>query len=153
MDTVTLREARPEDGPAIAELVTALPQWFTPDVVETAPADAARQCAQVAVDAVGAVVGAVVWKLDGGQAEIEWLMVAPGLHRHGLGRRMVTDLAARLRVTGVARLTVATLAATTDYEPYARTRAFYEALGFVLARVEPAGWPDGTDKATYVLAL
>ena len=153
MEAVTLREARPEEGSAIAELVKALPQWFTPDVVEKAPADAAWFPTMVAVDAEGSVIGALVWKIEGTEAEIEWLMVAPALHRQGLGKRMVADLVARLRGSGVMRLIVATLAATIECEPYARTRAFYEAMGFVLEHVEPAGWPDGTDKATYAMAL
>ena len=152
MMEVTLREARPEDGPAIAALVQALPQWFTPDVVEKAPADAARYPTLVAVDTHGGIIGAVVWKIESNAAEIEWLMVAPEHHRCGLGRRMMMELIARLETAGVTRLVVATLAHTIEYEPYARTRAFYEAMGFVLEHIEPAGWPDGTDKATYVLA-
>jgi len=153
MDTIRLRDALPEDGPAIAELVKSLPQWFTPDVVEKAPADAARLPARVAVNETGVPVGLVVWKVKGTEAEIEWIMVAPEFHRQGLGRRLVADLVARLRGTGVTRLVVNTVAPSVDYEPYARTRGFYEAMGFLLERTEPAGWPDGTDKGTYVLKV
>ena len=46
------------------------------------------------------------------------------------GLRVVDGLAALLRDGGVAEMRVATLGDGVDYEPYARTRAFYRGVGF-----------------------
>jgi ribosomal protein S18 acetylase RimI-like enzyme len=73
-------------------------------------------------------------------AEIYWLGVDPDHHRRGLGRALVGAIEDRLRQERLKYLFVMTLHPDDPYEPYRRTRAFYERVGFelVLTR-DPAG--------------
>ena len=152
MSDIILRDATCQDAPAMTSLIAALPEWFTPDEVETVR-QVVKPPGVVAVDSAGAVVGMCVWEQRPEEWEICWLAIARELHRAGIGKRLLAWTLERARAAGAARVRVKTVAHTTDYEPYARTRAFYEAHGFGLESIEPHGWPDGTDKATYVLRL
>jgi predicted N-acetyltransferase YhbS len=63
--------------------------------------------------------------------EIEVLAVAPDLHRHGVGGALVTAAEASLRKAGTRLLEVKTLGPSHPDEGYRKTRAFYEAMGFL----------------------
>jgi ribosomal protein S18 acetylase RimI-like enzyme len=65
-------------------------------------------------------------------AEIYWLGVDPDHHRQGIGRALVSAIEGQLRHERIKYLFVATLHPEDPYEPYRRTRAFYERLGFEL---------------------
>src|SRR5262249_49007004 len=66
-------------------------------------------------------------------AEIYWLGVDPEHHRHGIGRTLIEAVAQRLKQEGIRFLFVMTLHPGDPYEPYRRTRAFYQAIGFEMA--------------------
>lgn len=63
-------------------------------------------------------------------AEVYVMGVRREYHRTGVGRRLVQTAEAWLRRQGVEYLQVKTLGPSRDDENYARTRAFYQALGF-----------------------
>ncbi len=63
-------------------------------------------------------------------AENHVLAVHPDYHRRGIGRRLLLHSEQWLRRRGVAVFHVKTLGPSDPYPPYARTRAFYQALGF-----------------------
>ncbi len=65
-------------------------------------------------------------------AEIHWLGVDPDHHRQGIGRALIDAVEERLRQERVKFLFVMTLHPNDPYEPYRRTRTFYESLGFDL---------------------
>jgi ribosomal protein S18 acetylase RimI-like enzyme len=153
MSEITLRAVAAEDVPAMAAVMEGLPEWFTAEAVETVRAVAATLPGIAAVDEAGGVMGFVLWEQRPGECEICWIAVAKERHRQGIGKMLMTQMLALAREGGVERVRVATVAPTEDYEPYARTRAFYEAFGFVIQKMTPAGWPDGTDRADYVLEL
>jgi GNAT superfamily N-acetyltransferase len=73
-------------------------------------------------------------------AEIYWMAVDPVCHRLGIGRALVEAAVEAVRTQGVRYLFVATLHPAIPYEPYQRTRRFYEAMGFacVLEEQSPA---------------
>ena len=152
MNDIILRDATHQDAPVMTALIASLPEWFTPDEVETVRA-AVGPPGVVAVSQSGEIVGFLVWEERPDEWEICWIAVARELHRHGVGRRMLAWMLERTRRARVRRIRVQTVAATTVYEPYERTRAFYESLGFLLDSIQPQGWPDGTDKAVYALLL
>ena len=91
----------------------------------------------VAVDAT-APVGFITLHQHGPAAwEIHAVGVLPDHHRLGLGRRLLEEGERWLRTHDAEFLTVKTLSASAEYEPYERTRAFYLAMGFLpLAYVE-----------------
>ena len=152
--------AFPEKGSAanrrILETLTArLPQWF-------GQADANRHYAEQAellegwIARIGAdPAGLLLLKRHGpASAEIYWLGVDPDRHRRGIGRALVSAVVHRLREDKVGFLFVMTLHPDVDYEPYQRTRAFYERLGFVFA-LETRHGPTGlsSDPLAYYLKI
>ena len=84
--------------------------------------------------------------------EIYYAGVMPGRQRRGIGRRLV---AALLDDTTLPVVEVKTLDASSSYEPYVATRAFWSAMGFVqIDCVDPLpGWQPGNPAAIYVCAL
>jgi GNAT superfamily N-acetyltransferase len=63
-------------------------------------------------------------------AEVYWVGVDPAYHRSGIGRALIEAASDTARRDGAKFLFVATLHPSVNYEPYQRTRRFYEALGF-----------------------
>ena len=63
-------------------------------------------------------------------AEIYWMAVAPARHRQGLGRALVGAASEAARAGGANYLFVGTLHPDDPYEPYRRTKEFYQAMGF-----------------------
>jgi GNAT superfamily N-acetyltransferase len=152
MNDVALRSMTEDDIPALVSLVTDLPEWFNKDVPEEVRSDCSR-CAGLVAEVDGTIVGFLLWLREADVCDIKWLAVVRERHRQGIGSLLVNALVQSARAAGARRISVDTLAPTHDYEPYARSRAFYEARGFQLVGVEPGGFPEGSDKATYVLQL
>jgi GNAT superfamily N-acetyltransferase len=152
MSEVALRSVAEHDIPALVSLVTDLPEWFNKDVPEEVRRDCAR-CAGLVAEVEGAIVGFVLWLRETDVCDIKWLAVVRERHRQGIGSLLIDSLVHAAREAGAKRISVDTLAPTHDYEPYARSRAFYEARGFHLRGIERGGFPEGSDKATYALEL
>jgi len=153
MSNVTLRSATENDVPALVSLVADLHEWFHKGVPEEVRLDCARYTGLVA-EVDGTIVGFVLWLKEDKVYDIKWLAVARDRHREGIGSLLIGGLVDTAREAGAKRIAVDTLAPTHDYEPYARSRAFYEARGFKLETVVAKGFPeDGLDKATYALEL
>jgi GNAT superfamily N-acetyltransferase len=64
-------------------------------------------------------------------AEVELLVVARSLHRQEIGRRLLDRASADLAAQGVRLLQVKTFGPSGHSDEYARTRAFYESVGFL----------------------
>ncbi len=135
MDVAVTQEKNPVETRRLLEALTArLPQWF-------GQADSNRHYAEQAEILDGWVarigqnrVGLLLLKRHSpASAEIYWLGVDPDRHRHGVGRALIEAVERRLRNEEARFLFVMTLHPDVDYEPYARTRAFYERLSFSLA--------------------
>jgi GNAT superfamily N-acetyltransferase len=88
-----------------------------------------------------------------GMARIGWMGVDPERHRQGIGRALVDALVATLRPAGVEGVLVDTLGDAVDYAPYARTRAFYRALGFADFRRVTQDDPECPEQLTLRLDL
>jgi GNAT superfamily N-acetyltransferase len=160
VSTSRLRPTAAEDALAITALMKNLKEWFDLDVWDQVATDCELCEGLAAMGDTGEMTGFVLWLREGDSCHIKWLGVVKELHRHGIGRRLINGMVERVREHGVTRITVDTLAPTYEYEPLARTRAFYEACGFRLDRIEPQRWqsPGGgehalPDKAVYVLDL
>ena len=61
-------------------------------------------------------------------------------HRCGFGRALIARAEEFCGATGRSFLTVKTLDSSAEYEPYARTRAFYRSMGFAPLEVFPTYW-------------
>ena len=73
-------------------------------------------------------------------AEIVVMGVLPEPHRDGIGTQLLAAVEAACRARDVRFLQVKTLAPTCAHEPYARTRAFYEARGYTPLETFPTLW-------------
>jgi ribosomal protein S18 acetylase RimI-like enzyme len=76
------------------------------------------------------VIGFLTFNVKEAKAEITWLGLLKKHHRSGLGRKLLNALKKEMSQAGVKGIYVNTLGDSVDYEPYARTRAFYRAMGF-----------------------
>jgi GNAT superfamily N-acetyltransferase len=77
-------------------------------------------------------VGFLSLKQHGERSAEIWVMaVIPEWHRRGAGRALVEAAERHLSKTAAQYLQVKTLGPSDPDEGYARTRAFYEAVGFV----------------------
>jgi ribosomal protein S18 acetylase RimI-like enzyme len=153
MSPIDARPFTSEDLEAVADLTKSLTEWFTPDCPEEVREFSKRLPGLVAIDEAGEIAGYVLWHEGREEWEVHYLAVARELHRQGVGRKLIEHLLTLSREKGARWLRVGTVAPTEDYEPYARTRAFYESLGFTLQSMEPSGWEDGTDRADYIMEI
>lgn len=130
------------DAAATERILRALPDWFG---IESAISDYVAAAGRLPglVARLGAeVVGvALVERHFHESAELHLLAVAPEHHRSGIGRRLVAAAVTALEADGAALLQVKTLGASHPSEHYARTRRFYETVGFLPLEELPDLWP------------
>jgi ribosomal protein S18 acetylase RimI-like enzyme len=125
----TVRAATPADLDALPDLVRGLDAWFDENGRRHIPIDARFQRVLAALDGER-VVGFACYFVYEGVGRLAWIGCDVDRRRRGIGRALVEHVAAEMRDAGVAEVLVDTLGDSVDYEPYAETRAFYEALGF-----------------------
>jgi|SRR5688572_23749609 GNAT superfamily N-acetyltransferase len=130
--------AREEDPAAsrrlLEDLTTRLPEWFGQPESNRHYAEQAEILEAWTARIDGSARGLALLKRHSAvSAEIYWLGVDPDHHRQGIGRALIGAIEGRLRQEGLKYLFVMTLHPDDSYEPYRRTRAFYDRLGFELA--------------------
>ena len=127
-----IRELRPGESSACEAILRALPEWFG---IESALADYVRSTETFptfVVEEAGRIAAFLTVRLHNSRsAEIHVMGVRPERHRAGLGRILVHHAEAWLRAQAVEYLQVKTLGPSKPWEPYERTRRFYEGVGFV----------------------
>jgi ribosomal protein S18 acetylase RimI-like enzyme len=108
-----------------------LPDWFG---IEEAVLNYEREIEQLPTflaKADGNLLGFLSLKQHNPfSAEIYVMGVHPSAQRNGIGRALVSAAEAHARRLGVEYMQVKTLGSTRPDEGYARTRAFYEVIGF-----------------------
>jgi len=154
-----LSVAQERDGAAnrrlLEELTARLPEWFAQSESNRRYAEQAAVLEAWVARLDGRAVGLLLLKRHGSaSAEIYWLGVAHDRHRRGIGRALVGAVETRLKEEKGRFLFVMTLHPDVDYEPYRRTRLFYESLGFELALAMQQG-PAGpvSDPLAYYLKV
>jgi ribosomal protein S18 acetylase RimI-like enzyme len=129
MDVIVAGGHWPE---ALDQLLRDLPEWFGVEASIVQYVEDSRSNPNTAAFHNGEIVGVcVVQHHTEVAAEIEVLAVRRELHRHGIGRQLVEAVEVELRGAGVKLLQVKTLGPSGSSEDYARTRAFYESVGFL----------------------
>ena len=123
----------PKEKRAVAtEVLEQLPGWFEN---EQARGKYAADCENQAVFCArkdGKVAGFLAAKrLSDRAAEIAVMGVAPKIHREGIGRALFWRCAAWCWQNGIGYLQVKTLGEKKPDAGYAKTRAFYQKMGFV----------------------
>lgn len=127
-------------------VLKTLPEWFgRPAALDAYVAAADRLPTLVAYSADGRAVGfATLERHTPVAAEVHVMGIACAEHGRGHGRRLLGRAERHLAATGVRWLTVKTLAASHPDPHYARTRAFYAAVGFEPLEVFLTLWGEDT---------
>ena len=122
-------------------LIASLPDWFgIPESNSTYLRDLTRLPSWLSCcrsDVVGAATLAPHYP---GSFEVHFMAVGPELHRQGVGRSLLAHLETEASARGGRWLHVKTLAPSNPEPFYARTREFYQAMGFALLFESEALW-------------
>ncbi len=123
-------EAVPED---VERLLATVPEWFGRPESNAEYIDDARTVETWTVrDDDGRVVGVTLVVHHFPQtSEIHFTVVDCSAHGQGVGSEMIRAIVDDLRRRGVDMLMVKTLGASSPDPNYARTRNFYETMGFI----------------------
>jgi len=143
------------DAPAVTAIIRGLPDYFTDDVPAKAEHDAADHEAWVITGPDGVAGFAIAARKSPGGAEILWIAVEAARRGQGHGTRLLGHVLGDLAAAGVSVVEAKTLDASSGYQPYEATRAFWERNGFVqVDTIDPLpGWQPGNPAAIYVAAL
>jgi GNAT superfamily N-acetyltransferase len=121
----------------LERLTAALPQWFGSPTSNSKYATLAEILDGYVAESAGARRGLLLLKYHSPiSAEVYWMGINPAYHRQGMGRALMGAVINDACARGVRYLFVATLHPDVQYEPFLRTRRFYEAVGFVYAHEE-----------------
>jgi len=141
---IPIRELRSGERALCEPILRSLPEWFGVERSIREYVHALREIPAFGAWANGGLAGFLGLKLHGpGAAEIHVMAVRAEYHRRGIGRALVSAAEAWLRGRGVRWVQVKTLGPSCDYEPYARTRAFYASLGYEPLEEFPDLWDPG----------
>ena len=150
---VAIRTASQSDVEGCVAVLAALPDYFTPDTYDDLRQRFDECRVWVAEGEDVGIIGCVLLQPRyEHSAEIFYAAVHPDHQRRGVGRRLVERL---LSETELPVIEVKTLDASSGYEPYEATRAFWQAMGFVqIDCIDPLpGWQPGNPSAIFIRAL
>ena len=132
----------------------ALPEWFGLEEPLLRYVEAARTLPTlIASEATRDVGFLTIEQHTAGSAEILAMGVLPDRHRRGVGRELVEGAAAQVAGNETRLLQVKTLGPSHPDVNYARTRSFYEALGFIGLEETTASWGEENPCLIMVKAL
>ncbi len=139
---------------ACRALIAALPEWFgIPEANAAYLRNLALLPSWVALTDKQVVGAAAVQRHFPGSWEIHFMAVHPAHHRRGVGRVLLERLEAEARADGARWLHVKTLGPSHPDPSYARTRAFYESMGFSPLFESTAFWGTANPALILVKAL
>lgn len=137
-------EGSPKLAAITADLLDRLPVWFGNPESNAEYVESARQLPGfLAHGADGEPIGVLLCRRHFAEsAEIHLIAVHPDRHRQGLGAALIAALESQLRAEGCRTMQVKTLGPSFPHDGYTRTRAFYQALGFIPVEEFPDLWGD-----------
>jgi len=150
INTITIQSPIKNCGKSCEKILRALPEWFGIEnsLIQYAK-DADVMPTMLVKDNNNDVGFLTINKHFPESAEIHCMGILPRYHRKGIGKLLIKKLENYLVKEGVKILQVKTVSAGRDCSAYAKTRAFYKAVGFIQLEVFPDLW----DKANPCLLL
>ena len=144
-----------EDVGACVRVLQELPDHFTADTHDPAATGILGDTSWVACDGDDVIGFLVLQQRYVGSAEITFAAVRPSAQGRGVGTAMVAVAIGRALSLSLRAIEVKTLDASSGYEPYVATRAFWARQGFVqIDTIDPLpGWQPGNPCAIDVLPL
>ncbi|MFI7224818.1 GNAT family N-acetyltransferase [Nonomuraea angiospora] len=125
-----------------ARLLDQLPSWFGIPEANAAYVESATRLPGLLAHAGAQAVGVLLYRRHFAEAaEIHLMAVSPDWHRRGVGRALLDALTSDVRAQGCRLLQVKTLGAGDPDPGYAKTRAFYRAVGFLPLEETDDLWP------------
>jgi N-acetylglutamate synthase-like GNAT family acetyltransferase len=116
----------------VRRILDDIPEWFGMPESNDEYVEKAATYTNVVARVDGEVVGiCLLLEHNPRSVEIDLLAVPRAWHRRGVGRAILDHVERDLRAAGVRLLHLKTFGTSIPNEPYARTRAFYDAMGFV----------------------
>ncbi|MEM1166411.1 MAG: GNAT family N-acetyltransferase [Planctomycetota bacterium] len=129
--TVRMLTTPAERSHACARIIEALPDWLGQPDANRAYIAAVANCETFGAEHAGEIVGALALRsFFTHTADIYWLGILPDYHRCRIGTHLVTGAIEHATCAGHRWMVVETLSPRSADEHYARTRRFYEAMGF-----------------------
>lgn len=129
------------EGRICEEILRSLPAWFGIEKAIQHYAEAIVAMETYVARGDGGIGGFITLQRHFPEAaEIHVMAVREAYHRRGLGRSLVRHAEERLAADGVIFFQVKTLAPSHPDPNYAKTRRFYEAVGFTPLEANEAIW-------------
>jgi ribosomal protein S18 acetylase RimI-like enzyme len=152
---ISVRRASEADLEQCVAVLACLADHFTPDTHDQVRKGFLKHPAWVATRDEEVIGFLLVERRYSSTAEITFAAVLPDRQRAGIGTALVDTALGSLAHDGVAVVEVKTLDASSGYEPYVATRAFWERCGFhQIDCIDPLpGWQPGNPSGIYVAAL
>ncbi len=131
MEEVTVVPLEPSSADACEAILRSLPDWFGIEEAIISYRKDIERMESFGVHDDGRLIAFLTlnYHFDH-SAEIHVMGIRKEYHRQGIGRAMVAHVERILREKNVELFGVKTLAATDPDPNYAKTRLFYESLGF-----------------------
>ncbi|WP_431911863.1 GNAT family N-acetyltransferase [Nonomuraea jabiensis] len=125
-----------------ARLLEELSSWFGIPEANADYVESATRLPGLLAHAGAEAIGVLLYRRHFAEAaEIHLMAVSPGWHRRGVGRALVDAVTSDVQADGCRLLQVKTLGAKHPDPGYARTRAFYRAVGFLPLEETDDLWP------------
>lgn len=138
---IVIRGPLLEQAAVCEPILRALPEWFGIEAATHQYIEDIQGLPTLLALSEDQVVGFLTLRLHNAYAaEIHVMGVLPGWHRRSVGRALVRAAEAHLHQQEVEYLQVKTLSAAHPDKNYARTRRFYQAMGFRPLEEFPELW-------------
>lgn len=142
-NNIIIRYGEEKDREAVLDIAKKLTKWFDNDAINrTIPADLKFHKIIIAeIDDV--IVGFLSFSTYEGNVFISWLGVKEDIQGKGIGTKLIKYLEDELKKMGIDKIKAETLSEKIEYEPYIKTRAFYEKMGFQKGETKKITSADG----------
>ena len=138
---VQIVQAPDEKTEITLKIMHSLPAWFSPPEDIDRKSITHREYPFIAAYDGLETIGFVALKIHNPfTADVYSIGVMEQYHRQGIGRCLIEAAERYCIDNGYLFLTVKTLDSSVGYEPYKRTRAFYQKMGFIPLEVFTTFW-------------
>jgi ribosomal protein S18 acetylase RimI-like enzyme len=138
---ILVRPLRPDDIAQCEDILRDLPEWFGFETALLQYVEDMQRLPGLVADDDGEVLGFVVLHdHNEDTSELHVFAVRRDCHRQGIGRALLQEAEADLVARDIQLLEVKTLGPSSGDSNYAKTRAFYVAMGFLPLEETPAFW-------------
>jgi N-acetylglutamate synthase-like GNAT family acetyltransferase len=150
MSDVLVRPLVPDDIPACERVLGGLPNWFGMQAANEQYIRNLGVLPSFVAELTGEIIGfASIRHHNPDSVELHIIAVSRDQHRRGIGRLLLQRVEAEALAAGARLLQVKTLGPSNPDDGYAKTRAFYDAMGFMPLEETTAFW--GEDQPTLIM--